>query len=203
MTETVLELVSVWGVPIIFTSTFLSCLFLPIPSSLMMLAGGAFVAAGDLGMAEVAGAAWLGAVLGDQAGYRIGRRGGETVILRLSENPSRARLLKRAERVVKRHGGLAVFFSRWAFSQIGPWVNVIAGAARLNQWRFAAWDAAGEVIWVAVYVGAGYLFASEIEAAVDIIGNASALLAAGAVTVGLGLWLRGAMRHRTEKRRSD
>lgn len=190
MTNTFFELVSTYGALVIFASTFLSCLFLPIPSSLIMLAGGAFVAYGELSLVQVTGAAYVGAILGDQVGYRIGRAGGALAIARLSKHPVRARLISRAQDVLDRHGGTAVFFSTWAVAQLGPWVNVIAGAAKLDPLRFTLWDAAGEMIWVTIYVGAGYLFASQIEAAIEIIGSASGFLAAGAVTVVLGIWLR-------------
>ena len=198
MTEAFFGLVSSYGALIIFASTFLSCLFLPIPSSLMMVAGGAFAASGDLSLLQVSGAAYLGAVLGDQAGYRIGRAGGAAAIARLSRHKARARLILRAQIALDRHGGIAVFFSTWAIAQLGPWVNVIAGAARLSPLRFTLWDAAGELIWVTIYVGAGYLFATQIEGAIQIIGNASGFLAAGTVTVLLGLWLRAVARRDQE-----
>ncbi|MBD3765178.1 MAG: hypothetical protein IE927_10725 [Rhodobacterales bacterium] len=65
MTEALFALVPVWGAPAIGLITFLSCLALPVPASLAMLAGGAFVAAGDLALAPVARAALAGAVLGE------------------------------------------------------------------------------------------------------------------------------------------
>lgn len=194
MTDNLVDLVSNHGALVVLVSTFLSCLFVPIPSCLVMLAAGAFVAAGDLEILNVAGAAFCGAVLGDQVGYRIGRAGGDAAIGRLSRHPARARLVQRAQTAFDRHGGLAVFFSTWAVAQVGPCVNVVAGAARLSPLRFTLWDAAGEAIWVAIYVGAGYVFAAQLEAATEIIGNATGFLAAGAVTVLLGLWLRVAVR---------
>jgi len=75
MTELFLSLVIQYGVIILFVTTFLSCIALPVPASLVMLAGGGFAANGDLSLAGVLGAAYLGAVLGDQAGFRIGRSG--------------------------------------------------------------------------------------------------------------------------------
>ena len=48
MSETVFALITTYSVYVIFASAFLSCLMLPLPTSLMMLAGGAFVASGDL-----------------------------------------------------------------------------------------------------------------------------------------------------------
>jgi membrane protein DedA with SNARE-associated domain len=53
--------------------TCLSCLAVPLPASLAMLAGGAFGAAGDGNLIEAAGAALCGAPPGDQVGFAIGR----------------------------------------------------------------------------------------------------------------------------------
>ena len=76
MIDDLLELVPHYGIYVVTLATFLSCLALPIPSSLIMLTAGAFVASGDLNMAGTAGMALIGAVLGDQAGFHIGARGG-------------------------------------------------------------------------------------------------------------------------------
>lgn len=59
--------------------SFLSCLALPVPASVVMLAAGALASAGDLALAPVALGALAGAVPGDQAGIFWGawRRRGE------------------------------------------------------------------------------------------------------------------------------
>lgn len=75
MTDTLLALVPEHGALVLFIATFLSCLAVPIPSSLLMLAAGAFVASGDLAALPVAVAALSGAILGDQVGYGIGHSG--------------------------------------------------------------------------------------------------------------------------------
>jgi membrane-associated protein len=64
MTETILALVPVYGLALIALATFLSCLALPIPSSLIMLSAGGFGAAGDLVLWQAGAAALAGAVAG-------------------------------------------------------------------------------------------------------------------------------------------
>ncbi|MBV0911603.1 DedA family protein [Anianabacter salinae] len=194
MIETLFLLVADYGVLAIGLAAFLSCLFLPIPTSLLMLTGGAFGASGDLEVAEVAGAAFVGAVLGDQVGFRIGRWGGEAILDRIARNEARARVLARARRVVERRGGVGVFFSTWAVAPLGPWVNLVAGALGMNPLRFTLWDIAGEAIWVTLYVGLGYLFADNIETVAGLMSNLSGALATGVVALLLGLWLRAALR---------
>ena len=76
MTDWLLALVPQYGVWLLAGSTFLSCLALPIPASILMLAAGGFASAGDLSMTGAAGAALAGAVAGDQTGYFAGRAGG-------------------------------------------------------------------------------------------------------------------------------
>jgi membrane protein DedA with SNARE-associated domain len=69
----------------------------------------------------------------------------------------------------------------------------------MNWLRFTIWAILGEAVWIALYLGIGYAFAAHIEAAADIAGNLSGVLAAGAVALGLGLWLRAAIQ-RDQKR---
>lgn len=193
MTETFFALVSDWGAPALALVTFLSCLALPVPSSLMMLAAGAFVAAGDLTLGAVVSAALGGALLGDQAGYQIGRVGGGVLRARLGRKPARARLIAGAEARMERSGGVAVFFSRWLLSPLGPYVNLIAGGTRMGWLRFTLPAALGEVVWVAVYVGVGYAFGSQLTKVSDILGNLVGLVTSLALAAVLGRFL---LRHK-------
>lgn len=191
MIDTVLKLVPVYGLYIVSLSTFLSCLALPIPSSLVMLTAGAFVAAGDLPASATIITALAGAVAGDQIGYAIGRTT-SSFVGRLTGKS--AVLIGKARSLANHHGGWAVFTSRWLFSPLGPYMNFVTGASRMSWLRFTLYDLAGEVVWVTIYISVGYAFAGQIEAIADIAGNFSATLAAGAITVGLGFWLRTALR---------
>ena len=78
-------------------------------------------------------------------------------------------------------GGLGVFFSTWLFAPLGPWVNLAAGTVQLGWLRFTAWDAAGEAIWVLVYVMLGFIFAAQLPQLVGIVGEWAGLVSSGAV----------------------
>lgn len=191
MTEWLLGLVPVWGGWLLAGATFLSCLALPIPASILMLAAGGFAAAGDLTLAGSAGAALAGAVLGDQAGFVAGRIGGAGFLARLGAG---AAPVAKAVEVLARRGGVAVFLSRWLFSALGPYVNVAAGAAGLGWARFTLWAVAGEAVWVAVYVGAGWAVAGNLTAASGMAVDVLGFLAAGAVALGALWWLVSVLR---------
>jgi membrane-associated protein len=201
VSDTLVALLLSWGPALLAAVTFLSCLALPLPASLMMMAAGAFAAGGDLALPAVGGAALAGAVVGDVAGYATGRVGAR--LLGRLTGP-RAELLERARDFTLRRGAASVFLSRWLFSPLGPYVNFVAGAAAMGWLPFLAAGAAGEAVWVALYVGAGYLFADRIEALSSMAGSLSGALAAGAVTVGLGaaLWHVARRRGRQGVRRT-
>jgi membrane protein DedA with SNARE-associated domain len=190
MTDALLALVPVWGLWLVGVTTFLSCLALPVPSSVIMLAAGGFAAAGDLVIWQVMTAATVGAVVGDQTGFAAGRRGGPGLIARLGRGRARQRVIARARALMARHGAVAVFLSRWLFSPLGPYVNLIAGAMGESWARFTLWGIAGEAVWCGLYVLVGHAFAGNLSAAADMLGSVLALIATGTATLGLGLWLR-------------
>lgn len=196
MTDWLLAAVPHYGLWILSATTFLSCLALPVPSSMMMLAAGGFSASGDLSLPQTLAAAYLGAVAGDQAGYALGRAGGAALLDRLARAPQRAHLIGRATDLLHRHGALAIFLTRWLFSPVGPWANLTSGAARLGWGRFTLWGAAGEAVWVGLYTVMGRLFADNLEAASDLLSSGLGLIAGLAAVAGLGLWLRAALRER-------
>ncbi|MDF0602937.1 DedA family protein [Psychromarinibacter sp. C21-152] len=193
MIDTILAAVPVYGLWIVTVTTFLSCLALPVPASLVMLTAGAFVAAGDLPALWTGLLAWIGAVAGDQAGFALGRGGGR-LLVRLSQGGKAASLMARARELSDRYGGPSVFLSRWLLSPLGPYMNFVTGAAGMAWPRFAVWGLAGEAVWVAIYIGLGFAFAGQIAAVATLAADFSGTLAAGAVTLGLGLWLRAALK---------
>lgn len=191
-TETLLALVPEYGALLVAAITFASCLALPVPASLAMLAGGAFAATGDLSLAGVSGAALAGAVLGDQAGWWLGRSG-SGLLARLTARPDRARLLAQARHRLDRHAGPTVYLTRWLFSPLGPWVNLAAGATGLGWARFTLASISGEATWVALYVGLGWAFAAQVDRLGSLMGSLAGFAAAAGVAA---LLLRLLWKHR-------
>lgn len=198
MTDWILALVPVYGAALLAVVTFLSCLALPVPSSLLMLTAGAFIASGDLAPAPVVAAAWGGAVAGDTAGFWLGRLGGTPLRDRLARRPQTQTIVLRAEQRLHRSADAAVFLSRWLFSALGPYVNLIAGATRLPHGRFLLASVLGEAVWVAGYTGLGYAFSDQIEALAK---SASALV--GALAAGLLVLVLGRLLWRALKEEPD
>ncbi|MFN4153180.1 MAG: DedA family protein [Paracoccaceae bacterium] len=188
MTDWLLSAVPTYGPWLVAVVTFMSCLAIPVPASMLMLAAGGFAASGDLSVWQVALAALLGALCGDQTGYWISHKGGAPLLDRVATG-ARAQLLTRARAFVAARGTIAVFLSRWLISPLGPYANMIAGATRMRWLPFSIAAIAGELVWVGVYVGAGYTFGDNLEAATEFAGSILGFLAAGAIAAGLGWWL--------------
>lgn len=176
-------------------ATFLSCLAVPVPTSLMMLAAGAFAASGDLALAAVLATAFGGAALGDQAGFWLGRKSRVLLTVRFFRRPGPSRLLQQARTAIAGYGASSVFLSRWLFSPLGPHVNLLAGGVGMDWARFTAMSLAGEAVWVAVYVGMGFAFASQIVDIARILSDSIGLLTSALISVlaGFALFRR---RHR-------
>src|SRR4029079_6596441 len=88
-----------------------------------------------------------GAIVGDNTGYWIGRKGGRKLLERWSLVTKHAqKVLPRAERLVARHGGKTVFFGRFiAVLRItAAW---LAGISHMPWWRFFMWNAFGGIVW--------------------------------------------------------
>ena len=196
MSDIVLALVVDYGVPIVFCVTFLSCLALPLPSSLLMLAAGGFAATGDLSLVAVVLAAFCGAILGDNSGYWIARRLGTRVENWLSAEPKRAKLRDKCVLILDNRGGPAVFLTCWLFAPLGPSMNYVCGMSKFHWPRFVVWGMAGEVVWVSLYVGLGFTFADSVSSLSSVLSNASGFVTAFAVVIGLGWWLLRAVRAR-------
>jgi len=189
MTDWLLALVPQYGLWLLAATTFFSCLALPFPASILMLTAGGFAAAGDLVLWQAFVAAAAGGIAGDQVGYWAGRRFGTMALSRLRADPGRDKLLTRADGFIERRGVLAVFFSRWLVSPLGPYVNLIAGSTAFGWTRFTTAGVAGESVWAGLYVGTGYGFAGNVEAASQALGSALGMVGGAAAVLALGYWL--------------
>jgi membrane-associated protein len=96
------------------------------------------------------------AVLGNTVNYGIGRAIGPPAF------SGRYRMLKveylrRTEEFFRRHGGMAVFLSRFV-PIVRTCAPFVAGVGRMPFGRFFAYNFAGGFAWVLLFVWGGYLF---------------------------------------------
>jgi membrane protein DedA with SNARE-associated domain len=107
----------------------------------------------------------------------------------LRKDPARDRLLAKADRLMEQKGLVAVFLTRWLLSPLGPYVNLISGSTTYGWGRFTAAGVAGEAVWAGLYVGTGYGFAGNVEAASQALGSALGMIGGAGAVLALGYWL--------------
>lgn len=188
MTDPVLTLVAHHGAGILFLTTFLASMAMPVPASFTLLAAGAFSASGGLSLPVAGAAALAGSVLGDLAAYSVGRWGGSALWDRLQQRPKVGRMMTEARDMLHRHSTAAVLLSRWPFSPVGPYVNAVSGATRLPPLRFGLLCVVGDAVWIALYMGLGHVFAARFEDVGQILSLAVAGLALLVALVLLVQW---------------
>ncbi|MCL4562167.1 MAG: DedA family protein [Chloroflexi bacterium] len=171
LSEQLLAALTAYGLPAIFGTTFINSVGIPVPEALILLAAGSFVELGDLSLGWVIVLASIGAILGDQVGYVVGRWGGRRLVFLLTRWLGGEKRLRDVESVAQKWGGMGVFLSRWLVTGLGSWVNLASGITAFSYARFLVWDIAGEVISAVLYVLVGKLFSDQVQALIELLGN--------------------------------
>jgi membrane protein DedA with SNARE-associated domain len=137
------------GYGALFGLVFAESAGLPVPGETALLAAGALAGSGHLLLPVVIAVGAVAAILGDNLGYWIGRRGGRAVLLRDGRFAGhRRRAVARGDAFFARHGAKTVFLGRWV-----PGVRVVgavlAGASAMPWRSFLFYNATGALVWAA------------------------------------------------------
>jgi membrane protein DedA with SNARE-associated domain len=161
----------------------LAGLGLPLPSTLCVVAGGAFIQQGVLDPSTTIGLGLVSVILGDTLSYGMGRLLRRPIQRRYGQSAA----WLRAEAVFARHASLAIYLTRCVLTPIAVPTNLIAGSSAYPAGRFVVYDAAGELTWLLGYGALGYLFGSQWEYISDLVSNFSGLLV-GLLIAGAGVY---------------
>jgi membrane-associated protein len=191
------HLVEVSGYPILFVLVMAESGGVPMPGETAVIVGGVLASQGKLEIALVIAVAAFAAIVGDNIGYQIGRRGGRWLLQRPGPFLRHRRaVLEMGEPFFERHGPKAVFFGRFILG-LRTWASWLAGANHMRWRTFFLWNALGGVCWatgvglIAYFVGRS---ASNAIATFGIYGLVAVVLVLAAA---LALHLR----HRRHQRR--
>lgn len=138
-------------------------------------------------------AAAAGAILGDNAGFWVGRTFGQRLLEtrgHLVGLDARKRMLGRY--LFNRYGGSVVFFGRFV-ALLRTFAALLAGANALAPRRFFIFNAAGGIVWAVVFGVSGYMMGASIHRIAGPVGWA---VLACALALGFVLWLY--LRHHEE-----
>jgi membrane protein DedA with SNARE-associated domain len=153
------ELLQHWGYPAIFVVVLLGNVGLPFPEESVLALAGYLVHQGALRLSLTLAVGVLSAVVGDNAGYWIGRRVGRPAIERYGRRVgiTPARMASIA-RFIERYGAPGVFAGRF-IPGIRVLTGPLAGAGGLPAGRFVAANLLGALCYVPSVVGVGYALA--------------------------------------------
>jgi len=117
-----------------------------VPGETALIVAAALAGQGRLSLPVVIGVAAGAAVVGDNTGYLLGRRGLRPLLAGRRASGRRRRLVARGDEFFQRHGGAAVFFGRWlpGLRVAAAW---LAGESRMPWRRFLLWNALGGIGW--------------------------------------------------------
>jgi membrane protein DedA with SNARE-associated domain len=194
MNDQLLAAVSQYGAPALFGIVAIAAVGVPLPITLLLIVAGSMISQGAMNLWWAIGAAGAGSILGDQAGYAIGRWGGQAVIAKLSRLFGKRANLEAMEAKARAWGGPGIFVTRWLLSPLGPWINLASGTARYPWHRFLFWDILGEFTGAAVFISLGRFFSDRVMALYAVLGNLTWAIAALLAAIILGYQLLSYLR---------
>jgi membrane-associated protein len=131
--------------------------FLP-GDSILFSAGLVAAAHGNINIVVLVTVILAAAFFGDQVGFVIGRVVGRPYLDK-HQSPRMRKMIANSERFYERTGWWAVVAARF-FPWIRTFVPPIAGASKMNYYKFLSANAVGAVLWGAGITLAGYYAAS-------------------------------------------
>lgn len=141
------HLVEVFGYPLLFLVVMGESSGVPIPGETGLIAAAVLASQGKLKIELVVALAAAGAIIGDNIGYVIGRKGGRWLLERPGRfERHRHEVLRTGEPFFERHGPKAVFFGRFILG-LRVWASWLAGATRMPWSSFVLWNALGGICW--------------------------------------------------------
>lgn len=182
------------GYAAVFALIAVETMGIPVPGETALMAAALLAHEGEMDIVALVAVAAAAAIVGDNVGFAIGRKGGRALLLRPGPfHAQRERVLELGEPFFAKHGPKAVFLGRWVTGLriASAW---LAGINRMSWPIFLVWNALGGIAW-ATSIGVGiYLLGHVAEDVLTIVGPIAAVITGGALIAVLYLRHRRAVR---------
>jgi membrane-associated protein len=163
------------GYSVVFALIAVETMGIPVPGETALIGAALLAHDGQLDIVVLVLLASAAAIIGDNVGFTIGRKGGR----RLFERPGRFHkhrlaVLEHGEPFFARHGPKAVFLGRWVSGLriASAW---LAGMNKMDWPTFLFWNALGGIAWAAS-IGLGVYFLGHVaEQVISTAGPAAAV----------------------------
>src|ERR1700736_4003033 len=146
------HLIASYGYLALFALVAAESLGIPLPGETILITAGIYAGhTHRLSVWGIFGVAAAGAIIGDNIGFWIGDKGGYQLLrryghyVRVDETK-----IKIGRYIFDRHGGKVVFFGRFV-SVLRTYAAFLAGTNRMRWRSFLVYNAAGGIVWAAIY----------------------------------------------------
>jgi membrane-associated protein len=169
------------GYAAVFALIAVETMGIPVPGETALVAAALLAHKGQMDIVLLVVIASAAAIIGDNVGFAIGRKGGRKLLLRPGPfYAQRLRVIELGEPFFAKHGPKAVFLGRWVSGLriASAW---LAGINGMSWPVFLFWNALGGIFWASA-VGFGvYALGHVAEDVITIVGP----IAGGAVIAGV------------------
>ena len=125
-----------------------------LPGDSLLFAAGALAATGPLNVHLLAVMLMVAAIVGDSVNYSIGRRLGARAFKMRFIKPE---YIERTQAFYARHGGKTIIMARFV-PIVRTFAPFVAGMAGMDYAKFITYNVVGGVVWVLLFLYAGYFF---------------------------------------------
>ena len=163
------------GYTLVFLLIAVETMGIPVPGETALIGAALLAHDGQLDIVWLVALAAAAAIIGDNVGFAIGRKGGRRLFARPGPfHHHRMKVLEHGEPFFARHGPKAVFLGRWVSGLriASAW---LAGMNKMDWPTFLFWNALGGIAWAAS-IGLGVYFLGHFaEQVISTAGPAAAL----------------------------
>jgi membrane protein DedA with SNARE-associated domain len=183
--RTFTDLLDAYGYAALAVGVAIESSGIPFPGETFLVVAGTYAGrTGHLELRWIIAAAASGAIVGDNLGFVVGRRGGVALARRYGRRIGLdERRLRLGVWLFRRYGALVVFFGRF-ISVLRAWAAFLAGTNRMPWGRFLVANASGGVVWAAVVGGLAYTFGDAVSRVAGAVGWAALVVVVIAVVAG-------------------
>lgn len=128
-----------------------------LPGDSLLFALGTFAAIGALELELLLTTLPVAAIAGDAVNYAAGHILGPRIFRREDVRFLKREYLDRTHRFYEKYGGKTIFLARF-IPIIRTFAPFVAGIGNMTYWRFACYNVAGGITWIAVFILGGFYF---------------------------------------------
>jgi len=158
-----------------------------VPGDVIMAIGGVYAAQGDLALPIVICLGWFGAILGETAGFLLGRRYGDSVLRRVPFADRFADRIEEVKRSIEGNAGKTIVVGRFV-TGAGGFIPFVAGTSRVRPRTFFVYTIPTLLVWTSALALLGFFLGNHVET-IDRVLSTIGWVGLGIVVLLLVVWL--------------